>query len=1250
MRRLAAICLALMLWPLCAAAQSSEDDRGYIQGLLEDNLSGPGHTVRLEGFEGALSSRATVDRITIADEAGIWLTLQDVALTWSRSALLRGAVELDEISVKRLDMPRPPKPSDDTALPAPEASGPFMLPELPVSLRLAKLNLARVRLGKPFLGETVELSVTGSAALVSGSGAADLQIKRQDRAGTLTLDGGFDNATRDLAISLALKEPENGIAAQLLSLPGAPSVALEVRGKGPLDDFAATLALSTSGEQRLAGELNITGTSEAGTRFAADLAGDIAPLVAPQYRDFLGPDLRLSARGSRAGDGALQLERLQLSAAALELSGSAALRPDGWPRRVRLTGDITPQQGARVTLPLPGDPVSVREATLSVDYDAAQSDLWSLSARALAPARGADRADIVELTGTGRLSPDADRMSGTLAFETAGLTLADAALARAVGPRLEGGFDGQWQRGAPVVLRNLSLTGEDYGLTGAVTIAGLDGAFDIALRPDITLQARDLGRFSQLAGTALAGTAELDLAGQISPLSEMIDMSLEGTTRGLESGIARIAPLLAGRGALSARIVRDETGLRLTPLRIATDQARITAQAELKTGASRIEAGAEIFDLGLVDPQMRGAGRLSLKASQSGEDWQISADGTLPGDATASYRGTARIAAQDDITISGQGDMRIGQLSAYSGLLGRSLSGSAQVRAEGSADLSDQSFTVAATGQTRGLRSGIPTADALLTGTLAFDASASGDETGRIAISDMSVSGPGLGAALSGTIARGEGASELQYRVSLPEISRLVTELTGAARLQGTARKQDTGPWRIDAEGRGPGGLTIAAEGTVAPDGQRLDLAARGTAPLGLANPYLSGQNLSGRVSFDLSVNGPPALSSLNGRLETSDGRLFLEQQGLTLSPMRGEVVLTAGAATVALTGDLSSGGRLRLTGPIQMAPPFSSDLQARLIDVSLREDDFYTADLEGALRLRGPLTGGARLSGKILVNRLDMRIPDIGPSYAALDGVSHHDLPADVRQTLEFADLLGQSQTSGATAGPAFPIDIRVQAPDRMFVRGRGLDAELGGRLRVTGSTRDVVPRGQFDLIRGRLDLLGRRLTLTRGSLSLRGSFDPVIDFAATSTVEDTELSLALQGLASAPDLEVTASPELPQEDALSLFLFGKDPTQISALQAVRLAAAIRTLSGRGGLGVSERLRQGLGVDNLDVGTDSDGNTQAQVGKYISDRIYSDVTVNSEGSSEIRLNIDLTPDVTVRGRATSQGDTGLGVFFERDY
>ena len=98
-----ALILALSLAPALATAQSQEDvDKGYLTTLIEDNLSGDTRDVNIIGFEGALSSAASLQSMTISDSEGIWLTLEDVVLDWNRSALLRGRIEVNTLSAERI--------------------------------------------------------------------------------------------------------------------------------------------------------------------------------------------------------------------------------------------------------------------------------------------------------------------------------------------------------------------------------------------------------------------------------------------------------------------------------------------------------------------------------------------------------------------------------------------------------------------------------------------------------------------------------------------------------------------------------------------------------------------------------------------------------------------------------------------------------------------------------------------------------------------------------------------------------------------------------------------------------------------------------------------------------------------------------------------------------------------------------------------------------------------------------------------
>ena len=97
-----AMLLALLLLAAAPARPSPEEDQGILAGMLQDLLSDAGRDVRIRGFEGALSSRATIREITIADAQGVWITLHDVVLDWNRAALLERRVEVNELSARRI--------------------------------------------------------------------------------------------------------------------------------------------------------------------------------------------------------------------------------------------------------------------------------------------------------------------------------------------------------------------------------------------------------------------------------------------------------------------------------------------------------------------------------------------------------------------------------------------------------------------------------------------------------------------------------------------------------------------------------------------------------------------------------------------------------------------------------------------------------------------------------------------------------------------------------------------------------------------------------------------------------------------------------------------------------------------------------------------------------------------------------------------------------------------------------------------
>ena len=485
--------------------------------------------------------------------------------------------------------------------------------------------------------------------------------------------------------------------------------------------------------------------------------------------------------------------------------------------------------------------------------------------------------------------------------------------------------------------------------------------------------------------------------------------------------------------------------------------------------------------------------------------------------------------------------------------------------------------------------------------------------------------------------------------VRLADLGDLASGVSGPARLEGSLGILDSRgeAMTVDLKFQGPGETAARIGGKVSDFGRSLALDISGNAPLGLANSFIAPRSVAGPLRFDLRLDGAPGLAALSGRISTSGARLVIPGVASVIENLSGTVTLADGQAEPDITGNAGGGGSFRVRGLVALSAPHEAALDVTLQALALRDPELFETTLDGRVTVTGPLIGGALIGGTVLLGRTELRVPSgSADTPGAIPDIRHVAEPAAVALTRRRAGLID----TGTRPVAAFALDLAIIAPNRIFVRGRGLDAELGGRLRLGGTTADVVASGFFELIRGRMDILTQRFDLTEGLIDLRGALDPYLRFAARTETDDLAIDIVLEGLASELGLSFSSVPELPQEEIIAQLLFGRSFDKMSAFQAAQLVGAIATLSGRRSGGLTGQVRGALGLSNLDVTSTNDGAARFSAGAYISDNIYSEISADSEGRNQVNLNIDLSRSITLKGRASNTGETGLGIFFEKDY
>jgi translocation and assembly module TamB len=1266
--------------------------------------------VRIDGLAGRFPDALRAGRIEVSDAKGPYVTISDAALDWSPSDLLKRIVLIDRLQANRLDFARLPESESKTTtssggsfdLPvqidlrrlhidravigAPVAGAAATL-ALDGAATLPTLTEGSVQLDVQRLDSPGHYTVNGRVS----ADAIQATVTAQEPAEGLIASIAHLPDLGAVSIQASVNGPRDGLRTQVGITAG--KLTASASGTVDLTHQAADLAVQARAQAMSP---------------AADISWQSVLVDATVHGPFTKPDAKgtirvdaLNAGGVRVGALAADVTgdagHVQLHATVSDLHVPGP-RPD-------IFGAAPVTLDASARLDAPDRPVTfeLHHTLLSLDGTAKTEGVQQVQAHLVLPDLSPfAAAGGVDIHGSTDLDIQAGMRDGTTTASAKGRVAVTDGMAPV--PALIGA-DASIDvaaslRGQDITLSHLAVNGKALAVSahGGLSDQTIDADWTAALTNLTVIQPNLSGRLDLKGHTG----------GKLDNLGVQADIDADVAAKGYPSGhVAAKVDATGLPGTPHATVSADGTLLN-APLSLAltadeTDgafklnigkaswkslsaggTASLTPPAVLPVGSLHIDLG-RLADLQpLLGRPLAGVANAMLEADDKAARLTLTVhEASLPGTATISK--TVLNATVSDPT----GHPAVDATFTADGVsAGTAKSMSARATAKGPIDAlaftlaadapavsgGPAKLTTAGTVNTRGrtlalagleaswkqqvlkllapakfnladgvaidrLRLGFQQAELTVSGSagakLDLTASLRNLSANIGAIANPAFAADGMIAAdvrLTGTSARPEGtvkltATGVRQRQG-PGQALPAANLDANAVLLGTSVRIDT---KLTA---GPSHVSVTGSIPLS-QGGALDLKTDGHVDLAMLDPLLTaeGRRARGDLSLEASIAGTTVAPLVSGTAQLSKGDLTDYTQGAHVNDLTATIQATGDTIRLTQFSGKAGPGTLGGSGSISLAGAMPVDLHFTANNARALSSDLMSALIDANLTVQGALEGDLQAGGTLHVRRADIRIPDKMPPGVAILPVRNANAPPPPPAPPE--------------AQSTIALNLTLSAPQQVFIRGRGLNAELGGTIHVHGTATKPIPDGGLQLRQGTLSVIGTTLNFTEGSIDFSGAglTDPSIHFVATSTTASIVATLTVSGSASNPKIVLSSVPDMPQDEILSQLLFNTSTSKLSPLQLAQIAAALASLSGAtSGFDPLESLRTTFGLDRLSVGSDSSGNPSLQAGRYVARGVYVGAQQSATGTgTQATVQIDLAKGLKLQTTAGSGSTSATG-------
>ena len=405
--------------------------------------------------------------------------------------------------------------------------------------------------------------------------------------------------------------------------------------------------------------------------------------------------------------------------------------------------------------------------------------------------------------------------------------------------------------------------------------------------------------------------------------------------------------------------------------------------------------------------------------------------------------------------------------------------------------------------------------------------------------------------------------------------------------------------------------------------------------------------DLSGPISVGMDARGSLATPAIRGSVVADDARFSSPITGMALSNVKARGSFTGSRLVLSsFSGQSKNGGTVSGGGSFDLGVPagIGIDMRLQAENAVLLDRDDIGATVTGPLSIQSNGVGGI-ISGDVQLVRSRFML---GRASAVAE--------VPELKVIEINRRGEVVEEDDAARSSPWRLDIKARARNRLTVVGLGLESEWRADLAIGGTIVSPSIVGTATLVRGDYEFAGRSFDLEKGEIRFTGNtpVNPTLDIEASANVTDLSAVIHVNGTGLQPEISFTSTPAMPEDELLSRLLFGSSITDLSAPEALQLAAAVASLrGGGGGINPINAVRKAAGLDRLRIlpaDTVTGQGTSVAAGKYVTRRTYVELITDGQGYSATRVEFQITRWLSLLSSISTMGRQSVNLRVSKDY